>query len=221
MVLPSPRPAGPQPRCSDSTSFATRPGWDHRPGWKGTDLVVRVCLYFYFLSFYMLVVLTCFVASSWLRGVAQGHWSTGSESYSRRLDSLPGRGNRSRNNKTKHELACLLAYLQSHVEDSAVPSLACMVNLRSLLQCFLALLSSWILATLITPLVILYYHKKGWLDDPKKSSEKKVIHKKVVPRGGGIPIYLGIAITCLIFLPIDKHLIGILLGGLLLMIIGV
>lgn len=46
-------------------------------------------------------------------------------------------------------------------------------------------------------------------------------HEKQVPRGGGIGIYVGILIGALAFLPLDQHLIGILLGGLVGLGVGV
>lgn len=66
-----------------------------------------------------------------------------------------------------------------------------------------------------------YYEKKGWLDDPKKSSLPKVVHNEAIPRGGGIPIFFSILFSSIIFLPIDKHLIGILSGAFVLMILGI
>ena len=61
-----------------------------------------------------------------------------------------------------------------------------------------------------------------WLDRPsKKKKAVNVLHKYPVPRGGGIPIYLGVLITALFFLPRDKHLIGIFLGAGLLLITGI
>ena len=48
-----------------------------------------------------------------------------------------------------------------------------------------------------------------------------MIHHYPVPRGGGIIIFLSILITSLIFLPLDKHLTGILLGALGLTIMGI
>lgn len=80
---------------------------------------------------------------------------------------------------------------------------------------------SGLIAFLVTPLVISIYKKLGWLDDPKKSKHPKVVHKYPVPRGGGIPIYMAVLLTSLLLLPLDKHLIGILLGGFLILIIGV
>jgi len=78
-----------------------------------------------------------------------------------------------------------------------------------------------ILGLVITPLVILFYKKMKWLDDPKKNKHVKVVHKYPVPRGGGIVIFLTILIVSLKYLPVDKHLIGIMLGALILMIVGV
>ena len=90
-----------------------------------------------------------------------------------------------------------------------------------ILQLIKPMIVSTILAGLITPLVIAIYKKKGWLDDPKKQTHPKVIHRYPVPRGGGVVVFLAILITATIFLPMDKHLAGILLGGLVLMIVGI
>ncbi|MCX7996319.1 MAG: undecaprenyl/decaprenyl-phosphate alpha-N-acetylglucosaminyl 1-phosphate transferase [Patescibacteria group bacterium] len=46
------------------------------------------------------------------------------------------------------------------------------------------------------------------------------VHTGIIPRGGGIPIYLTILIMSLLFLPINKIIIGILLGTFLLLIVG-
>ena len=78
-----------------------------------------------------------------------------------------------------------------------------------------------LISSLITPIVICIYKRFGWLDDPKKRKKPNVIHKYPVPRGGGIPIYIAVLAASLFFLPIDKHLVGILIGGLLILIIGI
>lgn len=83
----------------------------------------------------------------------------------------------------------------------------------------------WIVATIIsfaaTPLVIKLAGRLGIVDDPRRSSHPKVIHTVPTPRGGGIPIFLALLITTLIFLPIDKHVIGILAGALILVVMGI
>lgn len=89
------------------------------------------------------------------------------------------------------------------------------------LEWFLALISAFFLSFLITPLTAWWYRKKGWLDDPKKGKRSNVTHQYPVPRGGGIPIFLTILFLSVSFLPLDKHLIGILVGGAILMILGI
>jgi UDP-GlcNAc:undecaprenyl-phosphate GlcNAc-1-phosphate transferase len=83
----------------------------------------------------------------------------------------------------------------------------------------------WMIATAIsfavTPLVIRFAGRLGIIDDPKKNNHPKVIHTTPTPRGGGIPIFLALLITTLIFLPVDKHVVGILIGALILVIMGI
>lgn len=88
----------------------------------------------------------------------------------------------------------------------------------------LFLLPAWLaftLAVLVTFLVKVVYQKAGWLDDPIKNIHAKTIHTKAVPRGGGIAIYVALLVCALVFLPGDRHVVGILLGATILMIIGV
>jgi len=80
---------------------------------------------------------------------------------------------------------------------------------------------SLILAFMVTPLVIKFAYKIGIIDNPKKNKHPKVIHTYPTPRGGGLAIYLAILISTLVFLPIDKHLIGILLGATMIVIMGI
>lgn len=77
------------------------------------------------------------------------------------------------------------------------------------------------IAFLITPLVIKYAGRIGIIDDPSKNKHPKVIHTYPVPRGGGIPIFIALLIASLIFLPMDKQLVGILIGATILVIMGV
>ncbi len=88
------------------------------------------------------------------------------------------------------------------------------------LSLVLPALVSLVTVALATPLVIIFYRRRRWLDDPAKQSHPKVVHKYPVPRGGGIAIFAGIMLAGLLFLPLDKHLIGIMAGGLILVISG-
>lgn len=82
-------------------------------------------------------------------------------------------------------------------------------------------LLSFLIASCIAPLVIAVYKKYNWLDDPKKHTHLKVLHTRPIPRGGGIVVFLGILIPALLFLHIDKYLIAILTGALILTIVGI
>ena len=82
-------------------------------------------------------------------------------------------------------------------------------------------LLSLILAFFVTPLVIKLAYKIGIIDNPKKNKHPKVIHTYPTPRGGGLVIYIAVIVISLVFLPLDKHLTGILAGATIIMIMGI
>lgn len=94
-----------------------------------------------------------------------------------------------------------------------------MDNLRNIF--LLPWLIAAVVAFLTTPLVIKVAGKIGIIDDPAKNKHPKVIHTYPVPRGGGIPIFIALLIASFIFLPLDKHLIGILIGAVILVVMGI
>jgi UDP-GlcNAc:undecaprenyl-phosphate GlcNAc-1-phosphate transferase len=77
----------------------------------------------------------------------------------------------------------------------------------------LPLVFSLFVAYATTPAAIRLAAKIGIIDDPKKTKHPKVIHTYPVPRGGGLPIFTALVVSSLLFLPLDKHLIGILIGA--------
>ncbi len=81
-------------------------------------------------------------------------------------------------------------------------------------------LLAFLISFFATPLAIVLARRFRLVDDPKKRRHPAHTHKGVVPRAGGLPIFLGLVGASLIFLPLDKHLAGILAGATLLMIIG-
>ncbi len=85
----------------------------------------------------------------------------------------------------------------------------------------LPLLFSLFVAYVTTPAAIKFAEKIGIIDDPKKAKHPKVIHTYPVPRGGGLPIFTALIITSMLFLPLDKHLIGILIGAGIITIMGI
>lgn len=77
-----------------------------------------------------------------------------------------------------------------------------------------------IFSFLATPLVIKFAKKINIIDDPAKNKHEKVIHDKPTPRGGGLAIYVGILVASIAFLPLDKHVTGILAGATLAVVVG-
>jgi len=77
-----------------------------------------------------------------------------------------------------------------------------------------------IISFVVTFFVIKLMWKLDIVDDPKKHKHPKVIHKYPVPRGGGLAIFIAVIIASTLFLPIDKHLLGILSGALLITVVG-
>lgn len=90
----------------------------------------------------------------------------------------------------------------------------------SLSLLFYPLVTTFFLSLLFSRLVISIMWKYKIVDDPKIHKHQKVIHTKPVPRGGGLAIYLAIFCGVIFFLPIDKHLVGILAGATILLVMG-
>lgn len=72
-----------------------------------------------------------------------------------------------------------------------------------------------------TPLVIRIAKRMNLIDYPQKRKHPKVIHTYPVPRAGGLAVLVAILFASTLFLPLDKHLIGILIGALLIVTLGI
>jgi UDP-GlcNAc:undecaprenyl-phosphate/decaprenyl-phosphate GlcNAc-1-phosphate transferase len=83
------------------------------------------------------------------------------------------------------------------------------------------LIIAFILTSIITPLSIGIIKKLGLVDDPKTHKHPGIIHNKIIPRGGGIPFFLGIVLTGLFFLPLTKTVIALFSAGLIALLIGI
>lgn len=88
------------------------------------------------------------------------------------------------------------------------------------MELFLAFLTSCGITVFITPLSIKLARKFHLLDDPSTRPHPARSQNRIVPRAGGLPIYIAILTTTLIFLPLEKYLVGILSGITILLIIG-
>ncbi len=84
----------------------------------------------------------------------------------------------------------------------------------------LPLFVSAILVCISVPAVIQIAKYFGLVDDPKKRPHPAHTETRVIPRAGGLAIFLGLFITTVIFIPFAKGIAGIMLGALLLTFIG-
>lgn len=87
------------------------------------------------------------------------------------------------------------------------------------------ILSPFIIAFLTTviatPICLIFIKKIGIVDDPTSHKHPAVIHKKPIPRGGGIPMFIGVFIAGVIFLPITNIVIALFVASVISLLIGV
>lgn len=88
-------------------------------------------------------------------------------------------------------------------------------------QFIIAPIVSLIATAVSVPFIIRFAKKINLMDDPKTHKHPAIIHKKPVPRAGGLAIYVGIIVASLFFLPLDRFTITILLGGLAVVVTGI
>src|ERR1035437_10288869 len=78
------------------------------------------------------------------------------------------------------------------------------------------------LATAIaTPISLIFLKKFNIVDDPKVHKQPAMLHKIPIPRGGGIPLFIGVLVACVFFLPFTKVIIATLVAAFFSLLIGV
>ncbi len=77
---------------------------------------------------------------------------------------------------------------------------------------------SVVISLFMTPIVKRIAVSVGAMDIPK---DERRVHNKPMPLMGGLAIYISVIISSLIFLPIDKTLISIIIGGTIIVISGI
>ena len=82
---------------------------------------------------------------------------------------------------------------------------------------FLAFITALIAVYAPTPLVIKFAIKTGAMDKP----DPRKVHKKPIPRLGGLAIYLAFMIAVCSMLDFSKEIVGLLLGGTFIVIVGI
>src|SRR5579883_475215 len=84
----------------------------------------------------------------------------------------------------------------------------------------LPLLIAFIGTAVSTPIAIFFIKKWGLIDDPKRHKHPAMLHKKPVPRGGGIPLFIGILISSLFFIPFTKTTIALFVAAFITLVTG-
>src|SRR3972149_7124933 len=74
---------------------------------------------------------------------------------------------------------------------------------------------------ILTPITISFARKFKLIDDPKTHQHPAIIHKKPLPRAGGIPIFLSIIAAMILFLPDDRIFLSIIAAGGVVFSIGI
>ena len=82
---------------------------------------------------------------------------------------------------------------------------------------FLAFITALIAVYALTPLVIKFAVKAGAMDKP----DPRKVHKKPIPRLGGLAIYFAFMIAVCSMVDFTNEIIGLLLGGTFIVIVGI
>ncbi len=80
----------------------------------------------------------------------------------------------------------------------------------------LSFVLAFAVSLLITPLIKKVGFRIGAIDRP----DARKIHARIMPRTGGLAVYLAFTMTVLITTPLSKPIIGLLVGGTLILILG-
>ena len=81
-------------------------------------------------------------------------------------------------------------------------------------------LLSLAIAVITTPVIAKLAVKFGFVDNPQFHKHPAIIHSKIIPRAGGLAIYLAVIPTILIFVPLTKAIIGLIIAATLTVIVG-
>jgi UDP-GlcNAc:undecaprenyl-phosphate GlcNAc-1-phosphate transferase len=83
------------------------------------------------------------------------------------------------------------------------------------------LVTAFLITVIATPLCLVVLKRLNVIDDPKKHIHPAIIHERPVPRGGGIPLFIGVLVASVFFLPMTQVIIATLIAAFASLIIGV
>lgn len=82
------------------------------------------------------------------------------------------------------------------------------------------LMLSLLISFVLTPPIIFFFRKKGWLEDPKKEKRDNITHQEPIPRGGGISIFVAVLATSLLFISPNPQINAICIACAITLIVG-
>lgn len=85
----------------------------------------------------------------------------------------------------------------------------------------LPFLLAFIITTAVTPITIYFMKKYGILDDPRIHKHPGIIHRKPIPRGGSIALFIGTLVSAIVFLPFNQTTISLFTAAFIALVIGV
>ena len=88
----------------------------------------------------------------------------------------------------------------------------------TVIRMVIAFVLSGVLAFILTPVAKSIAHKIGAIDVPK---DDRRMHKKPIPRLGGLAVFFGFLVSVIMLVPVDTELQGILLGSVVIVLLGV
>lgn len=88
------------------------------------------------------------------------------------------------------------------------------------METLLPFLSAFTLTILAIPPTIWLAKKFGLVDDPNSRPHPAHIHTKIIPRAGGLAMFISLVSSILLFVPLEKYVIGILLSITVLLLMG-
>lgn len=92
------------------------------------------------------------------------------------------------------------------------------VTLENLITLIITILCAFLISFTTTPIARVLAFKVKAIDVPK---DTRRMHKKPIPRMGGLAIFLGFALTVLVFCEPSIQLFGMLLGAAVLVVVGI
>lgn len=93
-----------------------------------------------------------------------------------------------------------------------------MVTFQQVLTVLLAVVAAAVISFVLTPLVKSLAIRFGFVDIPK---DERRMHHKPIPTIGGVAIFTAFLLVFLFMVPLDRELVGMLLGSLIIVCMGI